>query len=282
MDGERDEPVNLEKRDTILKEIQYWRKSRLLPEQYCDFLTNLYDDETAVKDSNPISLQNLQQGSIKIWLFGFGIISLFFLISIYFSVFPWPLQIATVLSVLVVCYGYAAIYTKRNRTISLLLAGVGSMLTLGFGLWLISLHDLDPGFWRPILIGTCGLLWCVLGFVLRIGLLQYCGYAFWALLYGSFFGGMRPDASIFELELLWLPLCVLMIWLSWLLHYRVSGVAGVYFAVGATLWLLPELDALLLRHNYPQWIAFLLLAKIAAELALLFLFRKKWIAWVAT
>ncbi|NUU62372.1 hypothetical protein [Paenibacillus agri] len=282
MGGKRDEPVNLEKRDTILNEIQYWRKSRLLPEQYCDFLTNLYDDENAVKDSNPISLQNLQQGSIKIWLFGFGIISLFFLISIYFSVFPWPLQIATALSVLIVCYGYAAIFRKRNRMISLMLTGIGSLLTLGFGLWLISLHHLDPDFWQPILIGTCGLLWCVLGFVLRIGILQYCGYAFWALLYAGFFGGMRPDASMLELELLWLPLCVLMVWLSWLLHYRVSGVAGVYFAVGATLWLLPELDALLLRHDYPQWIAFLLLAKIAAELALLFIFRKKWIAWVAT
>jgi hypothetical protein len=280
--GKRDEPVNLEKRDTIINEIEYWRQNRLLPEQYCDFLSNLYDDEAASKDSNPISLKNLQQGSIKVWLFGFGIISLIFLISIYFSVFPWPLQIATALSVLIICYGYAAVFRKRNKMISLLLTGIGSVLTLGFGLWLIDLHHLDPDFWRPILIGGCGLLWCVLGFVLRIGLLQYCGFAFWALLYAGFFGGARPEASILELELLWLPLCVLMIWLSWLLHHRISGVAGVYFAVGATIWLLPELDALMLRQDYPKWISFLLLVKIAAELALLFVFRKKWIAWVAT
>ncbi|MFD1904811.1 hypothetical protein ACFSQ7_13340 [Paenibacillus rhizoplanae] len=63
--------MNLEKRDTILREIQYWRRSKLLPEQYCDFLTNLYDDQAEVEDSNPVSLRNLQQGSIKIWLFGF-------------------------------------------------------------------------------------------------------------------------------------------------------------------------------------------------------------------
>lgn len=80
--------MNLEKREIIIKEIQYWRNNRLLPEQYCDFLTNLYDDEAAAKDRNPISLKNLQQGNIKIWLFGFGIISLIFLISLYFSVFP--------------------------------------------------------------------------------------------------------------------------------------------------------------------------------------------------
>ncbi|MEK5398745.1 hypothetical protein [Paenibacillus sp. FSL K6-2859] len=274
--------MNLEKREIIIKEIQYWRNNRLLPEQYCDFLTNLYDDEAAAKDKNPISLKNLQQGNIKIWLFGFGIISLIFLISLYFSVFPWPLQLATALSVLIICYGYSAVYKNRNHVISLILAGLGSVLSLGFGLWLIALHDLDPQFWRPILIGACGLVWCILGFVLRIGLLQYCGYAFWALLYAGFFGGRRPDASMLELEFLWLPLCVMMVWLSWLLHHRVKGAANVFFAVGVSLWVMPELDALLLRQNFPQWISFMLIFKIAVGLALLFLFRKKWITWVAT
>jgi hypothetical protein len=280
--GKRDGPVNLEKRDIIIKEIQYWRKSRLLPEQYCDFLTNLYDDEAATKDSNPISLKNLQQGNIKVWLFGFGIISLIFLISLYFSVFPWPLQLVTALSVLIVCYGYSAVYRDRHHVISLILAGLGSVLTLGFGLWMIALHDLDPQLWRPLLIGGCGLLWCILGFVLRIGLLQYCGFSFWALLYAGFFGGRRPEASVLELELLWLPLCVLMVWLSWLLHHKVHSVASVYFAVGVSLWIMPEVDALLLRQDYPQWVSFMLILKIAAGLALLFLFRKKWITWVAT
>ncbi|GGF78144.1 hypothetical protein GCM10010912_23980 [Paenibacillus albidus] len=274
--------MNLGKRDIILKEIQYWRNSRLLPEQYCDFLTNLYDDETKAKDSNPLSLHNIGQGSIKLWLFGFGIISLIFLISLYFSVFPWPLQIATALSVLIVCYGFAAVYRDRQTVLSLILAGAGSVLTLGFGLWMIALHDLNPDFWRPLLIAGCGLLWCVLGFVLRIGLLQYSGFAFWALLYAGFAGAFRPEASIFELELLWLPLCIVMVWLSWLLHHRVSGVSGVYFAVGVSLWMMPEIDALLLRQDYPQWISLMLITKIAAGLALLFMYRKKWITWVAS
>ncbi|KGE18150.1 hypothetical protein [Paenibacillus wynnii] len=274
--------MNLEKRDIILREIQYWRKNRLLSEQYCDFLTNLYDDEDTVKNGNPISLHNLQKGSIKIWLFGFGIISFIFLISLYFSVFPWGLQLATALSLLLVCYGYSGVLRDRQRVISLMLAGIGSVLTIGFGMWMIALHDLDPEVWRPILIGACGILWCVLGFILRIGLLQYCGFVFWALLYAGFFGGIRPEASVLELELLWLPLCVLMIWLSWLLHHRIKGVSGVYFAVGATMWLMPELDSLLLRHGYPQWVSYILLLKIAIGLVLLFIFRKKWIAWVAS
>ncbi|WP_379138211.1 hypothetical protein [Paenibacillus sp. sgz500958] len=274
--------MNLEKREVILREIQYWRRNKLLPEQYCDFLTNLYDDEATVKDSNPVSLKNLQQGNIKVWLFGFGIISLIFLISLYFSVFPWGLQLATAFCVLLVCYGYAGVLRERQRVTSLMLAGIGSVLTLGFGMWMITLHDLDPVFWKPILVAFCGLLWCILGFVLRIGLLQYCGFGFWALLYAGFFRELRPEASVLELELLWLPLCVLMVWLSWLLHHRVSGVAAVYFAVGVTLWIMPELDTLLLRPDYPQWISLILILKIAAGLALLFVFRKKWITWVSS
>lgn len=274
--------MNLEKREVILREIHYWRRSKLLPEQYCDFLTNLYNDEAEIKDSNPVSLHNLQQGSVKVWLFSFGIISLIFLISLYFSVFPWPLQLATALCVLIVCYGYSAIYRDRNNMISVLLAGAGSVLTLGFGLWLISLHDLDPDFWRPLLIAVCGLLWVVLGFTLRIGLLHYCGFAFWALLYAGLSGQMRPNASFLELELLWLPLCVLMIWLSWLVYHRIQGISGIYFGVGVSLWLMPEIDALWLRQDYPEWVSLVLIFKIAVGLALLFIFRKKWITWVAS
>jgi hypothetical protein len=85
---------------------------------------------------------------------------------------------------------------------------------------------------------------------------------------------VRPDASILELELLYLPLCVLMVWLSWLLHHRVKWCFRVYLGVGVGLWIMPEIDALLLRQDFPQWVSLILILKIAAGLALLFIFRK--------
>lgn len=274
--------MNVDKRDIILKEIQYWRRSKLLPEQYCDFLTNLYDDEATAVDRNPVSLHNLRQGNVKVWLFGFGIISLILLIGFYFSVFPLGLQIATAVSILIVCYGYSGVWRNRRPSVSLALAGAGSFLTLGFGLWIIALHGWDQTVWTPALVGFCGVLWAVLGFALRIGLLQYAGFGCLALLYAGFFRSVRPEAPLWELELLWLPLAVLMVWLSWLLHHRVAKVAGVYFAAGVTFWLMPELDCLLLRQDYPQWIAFVLILKLAAGFGLLFGFRKNWITWVSS
>jgi hypothetical protein len=35
-----------EKRNLVVKEIEAWRRSKLLPEQYCDFLQNLYLDDS--------------------------------------------------------------------------------------------------------------------------------------------------------------------------------------------------------------------------------------------
>lgn len=272
--------MNMEKRDIILREIQYWRRTKLLPEQYCDFLTNLYDDEGMAKNQNPITLKNLQQGSVRIWLFAFGIISLILLIGFYFSVFPLGLQLATALSMLVVAYGYAGLWRDRMPAFSFSLAGIGGFLTLGFGLWIISLHALNEGVWIPVLVALCGVLWIALGFFLRIGLLHFSGFGALCLLYAGFADRLRPDAGIWELQLLWLPLCVLMIWLSWLLHHRLKGVSGVYFGVGALLWLMPEIDMVLLGKDYPGWMSLLLIGKIAVELAALFLFRKKWIEWV--
>lgn len=274
--------MNADKREIILNEIEYWRRNRLLPEQYCDFLTNLYDDKEAAARRNPLSLENLQQGSIKVWLLCFGVISFIFLIAFYFSVFPWGLQLAVAVSTLIVVYGYAGVLRKRQPLTSLMLAGTGSVLMLGFGVWLISLHDLNRGLWLPILVTLCGIVWAVLGMLLRIGLLQYCGFGAMLLLYAGFFIQIRPDASVWELQLFWLPLCVLMIWLSWLLHHKTQGMSSVYFAVGATIWMMPEIDSMLLRDTAPGWIALVIIVKLAAAGGLLFGFRKKWITWVAS
>lgn len=42
--------MNEERRQTIVKEIDYWSRSKLLPQQYCDFLLNLYVDPDQEED----------------------------------------------------------------------------------------------------------------------------------------------------------------------------------------------------------------------------------------
>ncbi|GJM72405.1 hypothetical protein HMSSN036_46210 [Paenibacillus macerans] len=77
-------PLNQDKKAIILNEIEHWRRSRLLPEQYCDFLQNLYSDEPEGDSRSFFSLGQIQQGSWKLWSLSFGIISFFFFIVFYF------------------------------------------------------------------------------------------------------------------------------------------------------------------------------------------------------
>ncbi|WP_252508902.1 hypothetical protein [Paenibacillus peoriae] len=66
------------KRAILLHEIEHWRRSRLLPEQYCDFLSNLYRE-----DEDPSQSQNRNNTGLLTYLRhgmglpGFLVLSLF-------------------------------------------------------------------------------------------------------------------------------------------------------------------------------------------------------------
>ncbi|MDO7905443.1 hypothetical protein Q5741_03335 [Paenibacillus sp. JX-17] len=274
--------MNRDKRDIILDEIEHWRSSRLLPEHYCDFLSNLYDEEQQQKERRTLSMAALKQGSLKSWLLSFVIISLIFFIGFYFSSFPWPLQMASAVLSAGICYGFAAIRRRADFTLSLIIAGVGSLLLLGLGAWMISLHEVDPDKGIPILIGVCSVIWCVVGFFLELGILYYCGLVGAVLLYAVLFGQYRPDMAWPFLQLFWLPHSMLLLWLTWLVYQRWPHRTKALFGLSVTVWFMPEADALLLRGLTPPGIAGWVIIKIAVSLILLFVTRKKWIAWVSS
>lgn len=83
-----------EKRKIILKEIEYWRKNKVLPEQYCDFLTALYT-EGSENYLRPTS-GGLKKHFPKI-LFAVAVllaIGSVILLGYYFNDFPLQLQMA--------------------------------------------------------------------------------------------------------------------------------------------------------------------------------------------
>ncbi|RCX22786.1 hypothetical protein DFP94_101370 [Fontibacillus phaseoli] len=271
-----------DKREIILREIGQWRRSRLLPEHYCDFLENLYRDEKAEPPRSLFSLGSLQQGSWKVWLLSFGLISFFFFIVFYFSFFPWPLQMGTALLVTSSCYAASGYYRHKRPTFSLVMAGAGSLLLLGMGSWIINLQGWTGDAATILLIAGCGTIWLLSGVFLQFGILDYCGFACVILLYAFFFGRLHPQASWGMLQLLWLPLSLGLFWLTWLSHHRLKRLARVCFAASLTLWFMPEADALLLRQQSAQGMELLILLKIIAAFALLFLLRKKWVVWLSS
>ncbi|MBA9085193.1 hypothetical protein FHR92_001657 [Fontibacillus solani] len=274
--------MDRDKREVILAEINHWRKGRLLPEQYCDFLENLYHDEEIKSSRSIFSLGLIQQGNLKSWFLGFGIISFFFFIVFYFSLFPWPLQITITLLLSALGYLFSAIHRHRHELLSLALAGAGSLILLGLGSLMIALQGWEGETATSILISVCGIVWFTVGVFMRFNILLYCGLAFGMLLYAFFFGWIHPESLWGMLQLLWLPLSIIFFWLTWLCHYRIKRLTRVMFAASLTLWFMPEMDGLLLRQQSAQGMEIIILAKIVVAFVLLYSLRKKWVVWISS
>ncbi|ALP39131.1 hypothetical protein ASL14_21445 [Paenibacillus sp. IHB B 3084] len=274
------------KRAILLHEIEHWRRSRLLPEQYCDFLSNLYrEDENPSQSQSHSStglLTYLRNGHGIAWLLGFVIISCICLIGFYFTAFPLAMQIFSACAVTGICYGVAAVWRSSEKSMSAMLSILGSVIMLGSGVWIIQLHQGEPKFWFLVLVGLCGLVWCLVGLTLRIILLRYCGFIALLLVYAVLIGRYWPTASHVMLEGFWVLHAALLVWLCWWVHRRFSRLASVYFAIGMTLVFMPEADMIVLRHQASGDVVLYGLLKLAIVVGILFWTRKKWITWVTS
>lgn len=274
--------MDRDRRDVILTEIDHWRRGRLLPEQYCDFLENLYNDEERKSTRSFISLGSFKQGNVKLWLLSFGIISFFFFIAFYFSLFSWPLQMGITLLLTAVCYMFSGLHRQQKPLFSFSIAGIGSLLLLGLGSLMITLQGWQGMMSGTILISVCGLVWIAVGAIMDHKILLYCGLVCGILLYAFLFGRVQPETSSLLLQLLWLPLSIIFFWITWLCHHRIPRFARVMFAVSLSLWFMPEVDGFLLRQMPIKGMEIVILLKIVVAFVLLYSLRKKWVVWIST
>ncbi|OLO38904.1 hypothetical protein BTR23_11670 [Alkalihalophilus pseudofirmus] len=84
--------MNQERKEIIIKEIKYWKQTRLLPEQYCNYLLTLYSEG----EEDPI-IPNKARTNVSIRsMLNFFIVQILLLLTvvvIYFTDFPFLLQI---------------------------------------------------------------------------------------------------------------------------------------------------------------------------------------------
>ncbi|MFV8826681.1 hypothetical protein [Alkalihalobacterium sp. APHAB7] len=86
--------MNQERKEIIIKEIKYWKQTRLLPEQYCNFLLTLYsegeEEHLKVEEESRSSMDVKSMSTFFIVQF----LLLFIVVVIYFTDFPFLLQMA--------------------------------------------------------------------------------------------------------------------------------------------------------------------------------------------
>jgi hypothetical protein len=99
------------KTEMIISEIQFWKKNKLLPEQYCDYLLALYTGGAAIDDRKPVNSHR------KILFKDFFIVIFILVISlfvIYFTELSIVLQTAILASFVGLLLGVGIYYTKKQ------------------------------------------------------------------------------------------------------------------------------------------------------------------------
>lgn len=275
--------MDQERRKVIIREIEHWQRSKLLPDQYCDFLLNLYLESG--EEREPANLSGKAVRAIKLatwkhWFLASGIFSLICFVVLYFSVFHPVLQIAVSVTGVLLLLLLGQRYRAKNESAGLVLIGTGMLLMLGSGLYMLRLHELESWGWKAGLLAFCALFWVVFGIAARIPILHLSGWIASFLVYAWLLSNNTNEPEWYEVQLYWLPASFVFCWCSWFFHRWSRPVSAVLFVAGALIWFMPELYAKLFVDEW-LWLQLQLIVKIMAGGVILFSLRKKWIAWVA-
>lgn len=273
--------MDTEKRRVIVQEIEHWRRNRLLPEQYCDFLQNLYRTPEAegAKPILGIPSDRIVNARPRTWLLMIAIVGIICYIGFYFTSFPEPLQIA-VSAVLVLAFYLAGTrFRHRRPQLSFALLAAGALTAPGAAFYFLS--GTEP---RQFVYGLfflmVALFWMATGIASRFSAFHFSGWGVLALLYGWLLHHSGSAAGMARLQLSWLPLGLVIGWTGLMLLNRSRQNGQVLLATGASLWLAPEIYGLLATELAPTGLQGLLAAKIAVAGLALYASRKKWIEWI--
>jgi hypothetical protein len=268
------------KRNVLVREIEWWRQSRLLPESYCDFLLNLYLNEPGKRSRFGSAVRRIGNAAPLKWVYVFAIFSLICFVFLYFSFFSSTLQIAIAAAATA---GLLALAVWRRQR-----APGGARFALGAAMFVplvAGFAVLDSGGWlnpagMAVLFGICAVIWIACGVAFRMALLQTGGLLLAMGAYALLLAGRLDEPAWFEVQLCWMPLSVLFIWLSWFLHDRVPGSGAALFAAALVAWYVPEIYSVLANADRPL-VETRFLAKTALLGLGLFRLRRHWTEWVA-
>jgi len=279
--------MNQERRQIIVKEIDHWRRSKLLPDQYCDFLLNLYADQQTLESAREResymtfgkAANAVQNASGKQWLLTFIIVTLISFVVLYFTVFHPALQITVIAIAVTVLLWLGQRWRQRNEPAGLTIIGTGMLILLGGGLYMLELHGLNNWAWQTLLLTLCSVIWVIFGIAARIPVLHLCGWLAFLLVYAGILSHYTATPKWYEVQLYWMPAAILFGWSSWFMHRWFKPVSAVLFLTCAAAWFMPELYTALFLEN-SAWLQLQLLGKFAIGGGLLFALRKKWMVWV--
>lgn len=159
--------MSLQRKQIILNEINFWKKNKLLPEHYCDFLTALYaqgeyDGELA--DPDAVLAKKKKGFPFLHMIIGFVTVSLIVSLFLITSTVLIPLVVSGVVICLFLYITFKL--AKKSLTPLLLVCTALLLLAMSFKIWDVYFFD-QPAVLIGLIIGNC-LLWLFSGMFMRL------------------------------------------------------------------------------------------------------------------
>ncbi|PMC39656.1 hypothetical protein CJ195_07005 [Bacillus sp. UMB0899] len=165
--------MNTEKKEIIIKEIQYWKGNKLLPDTYCDFLLALYTEGNH-HDEKTVINSTKKNGKHIIWT---SVVFVLFLISAlvtYFTELSFVLQTVTSVFLLLASMVVTAFLLVRKGHYQLPLV-ITFVQLLIVSLSFVEYITEGNHFWTAFTVIINCILWVAIGGMFRIYFLLITG-----------------------------------------------------------------------------------------------------------
>ncbi|MFL1674276.1 hypothetical protein [Paenibacillus dendritiformis] len=278
-----------QQRQWMAQEIARWRKNRLLPAAYCNFLAQLYDvpldaQEEGSKETARSWADRIASLRPASWMVVFIIFVLFCIIGFHFTAFAAPMQISVIAVPALVLAGLAWSSRKTSPQRTIWRALLAS-LTLSGGGWLVLQAQGWSAWWPTVVwLVVCALAWLLCGMLAHSGLMQGAGWLHAAAAYRCVLQIAMTDLTLGESQWLWLPESGLFVWMAWAVHRLSPRVSAGLLIASAGLWFMPEAAWVAARAwselQADQELLSFLLGKWIILWCSAFYFRKQWVKWI--
>lgn len=182
--------MSLQRKQIIMNEISFWKKNKLLPEHYCDFLLALYaqgenngDEQT--ENSSKAVLAKKQKTKVILYTI-VGLLTAILLASLFVATTAIFIPIILV-AIAILSFLYIAIKLVKNKSVMTPLLFVFSallLLALSFKVWDIYFGD-NPLLLIGLIFGNC-LLWLFSGLLMKLVYFSISGILGILLIIGYF------------------------------------------------------------------------------------------------
>lgn len=182
--------MSLQRKQIIMNEISFWKKNKLLPEHYCDFLLALYaqgenngDEQT--ENASKAVLAKKQKTKVILYTI-VGLLTAILLASLFVATTVIFIPIILV-AIAILSFLYIAIKLVKNKSVMAPLLFVFSallLLALSFKVWDIYFGD-NPLLLIGLIFGNC-LLWLFSGLLMKLVYFSISGILGILLIIGYF------------------------------------------------------------------------------------------------